>query len=451
MTPSFEIDHLRSNESRRKQAINNIYKIPLFLCLTLLLLGFGTLPALAIDGRAGDTVTIGADEVVDDDLYVGAQTLVIDGVVKGDVFFGVTTATINGTVEGDINGGAQSVTINGTVDDVRVGLTSLTLSEGSHVQGDLLMGGFSLDAQSGSNIDGDLLLGAGQGRLAGRIGKDVMAGVNGLEILGSIGGDVDATVGTQGEAMTFDPSLFMQDMPALPRVLGGLTIGESASIEGELNYSAPQAADVGEVASGGTTFELDAPDNVAAAEPTLASQVWQIARRVIALVLLGLFCAWLFRRPILRAAEQLDADPGSSTLWGVIVTVIMPFALLFGVGALIALALLFGAIQLGLISQTALSVGIPAMIALATAFVFIWGMISKVIVGYWLGRKMLSDSESIWIPLSIGIVVIAILSSIPYLGILVNSVVAVMGIGAVWLILRQSFRRQPEPVVQPAI
>lgn len=451
MTPSFEIDHLRSNESRRKQAINNIYKFPLFLCLTLLLLGFGTLPALAIDGRAGDTVTIGADEVVDDDLYVGAQTLVIDGVVKGDVFFGVTTATINGTVEGDINGGAQSVIINGTVDDVRVGLTSLTLSEGSNIQGDLLMGGFSLDAQSGSNVDGDLLLGAGQARLAGRIGKDVMAGVNGLEILGSIGGDVDATVGTQGEAMPFNPGLFMQNGPAIPNVLGGLTVGESASIGGELNYSAPRAADVGDVAAGGTTFELEAGDDVTAAEPTVASQLWQMARRVIALVLLGLFFAWLFRRPILRAADQLDADLGSSALWGVITTVIMPFVLLFGVGVLIALALLFGVIQLGLISQTALSVGIPALIAIATAFVFIWGLISKVIVGYWLGRKMFSNSGSIWIPLLIGIVLIAILSSVPYLGLLVNIVVAVMGVGAIWLILRESFRQQPEPIVQAAI
>src|SRR3989304_5776128 len=60
------------------------------------------IPARAFDGRGGDTVTIPAGEVIEDDLYVGAGTFTLDGVVKGDLIVAGSTITINGTVEGDL-------------------------------------------------------------------------------------------------------------------------------------------------------------------------------------------------------------------------------------------------------------------------------------------------------------------------------------------------------------
>ena len=69
------------------------------ICLVLFILAP---TALAFEGRGGDTVVIGADEVVEDDLYVGANTFTLDGTIKGDLIVFGSTIEINGTVEGDL-------------------------------------------------------------------------------------------------------------------------------------------------------------------------------------------------------------------------------------------------------------------------------------------------------------------------------------------------------------
>src|SRR5687767_15870586 len=59
-------------------------------------------PALAFDGRGGDTVTIASGETINDDLYVAGETIVVDGTIKGDLVAFGQTITINGIVEGDL-------------------------------------------------------------------------------------------------------------------------------------------------------------------------------------------------------------------------------------------------------------------------------------------------------------------------------------------------------------
>jgi predicted acyltransferase (DUF342 family) len=59
--------------------------------------------AWAIETRGGENVTIGPDEVVEDDLYVGANIVTVVGTVRGDlVAVGGTVRVDGGTVEGDL-------------------------------------------------------------------------------------------------------------------------------------------------------------------------------------------------------------------------------------------------------------------------------------------------------------------------------------------------------------
>src|ERR1044071_4501276 len=55
-----------------------------FVLTVLVALTFVT-PAYAFDGRGGDRVVIEAGEVINDDLYVGAQEFVLNGTVNGDL------------------------------------------------------------------------------------------------------------------------------------------------------------------------------------------------------------------------------------------------------------------------------------------------------------------------------------------------------------------------------
>lgn len=73
--------------------------------------------AYAFDGREGQTITIGKNEVIADDLYLTAQYIVVDGTIQGDLMVGAVDIVINGTVEGDLWATGSSLTLNGEVGD----------------------------------------------------------------------------------------------------------------------------------------------------------------------------------------------------------------------------------------------------------------------------------------------------------------------------------------------
>ncbi len=82
--------------------------------LAVLLLGV-LLPAgaLAAMVRQGETVTIGPDEVIGEDLYVIGRTLQIQGTVRGDLITASGRVEITGTVEGDVLSMAGDIRVSG--------------------------------------------------------------------------------------------------------------------------------------------------------------------------------------------------------------------------------------------------------------------------------------------------------------------------------------------------
>src|SRR4030095_13630122 len=115
----------------------------------LLVLTFIT-PAQAFDGRGGDKVIIGSDEVVDDDLYVSAEEFVLDGTVNGDLIVFGRTMTINGKVDGDVMAAGQTVVVNGEVTgSIRMAGSVLFVGEGASIGGDIVSAGYSLEVRKG--------------------------------------------------------------------------------------------------------------------------------------------------------------------------------------------------------------------------------------------------------------------------------------------------------------
>jgi hypothetical protein len=60
----------------------------------------------AIEFKAGQHVTVPADEVIDGDLYATGETVTIDG----------KTVTIDGTVRGDVVASGREVRVNGSIE-----------------------------------------------------------------------------------------------------------------------------------------------------------------------------------------------------------------------------------------------------------------------------------------------------------------------------------------------
>jgi cytoskeletal protein CcmA (bactofilin family) len=430
------------------------------------MLGTFAIPAYAFEGREGDRVVIAADEVIEDDLYVGANEFVLDGTVRGDVIVGGTVITINGTVEGDLWAAGQVVIINGVVaDDAHIAGAGLQLGDRAEVGGDLLAAGASLETKTGSTVGKDLLVGSGQTLLAGDVARDVLAGTGALELRGDFGRDVKAYVDqTEETASSPSPNVFMQQsIPlTLPSVAPGLTVAEGARIAGELVYSSTYDLDfpAGAVAGPVTRVEPEIDQGQVRAAPTPAQEAgrWalDLLRNIVTLVLFGLLLGWLAPIFLKAVSNKIQTQTWPSLGWGAIAWAAFFFTLLLIVIVMIAGGIIFGVLTLGGISGTILWLGILSLFALIVLFVLATAYVSKIVVGEALGKWILGKTNPVlaahryW-PMVLGVTVIAIvialfrfpLVPLGFFGWLLNFAVVLFGLGALWLWGRERLSRQP--------
>jgi cytoskeletal protein CcmA (bactofilin family) len=425
------------------------------ICLILFTL---TSTALAFESRSGDTIVIGAGEVIEDDLYVGAGTFTLDGTVKGDLIVGGNTIEINGTVEGDLLAAGQTVVVRGTVtDDVRIAGQALTLGDDAQVGDDVLAAGFSIEAEKGSSVGGDFFYGGYQALLAGDVAEDVRVAVGGLQLSGSVGGDVKAEVGEAGEGPP--PMFFMPGVPAMPSVPLGLTVDEGAEIGGKLDYTSASEWSIpaGVVAGVVTHHKPEIPVKVeeeVVVSPAMLAVGWFLGhlRRLVTLLLAGLLMVWVVPGWTEKATGALRASPLPSLGWGVVSIAAFFFALLVILIVTILAAVVFGVITLGGLAGTTAWTGGLTMALLVFFFSIAVAYVTKVVVSFLGGRLILAGLKPDWgegriWPLVVGVVLFVIITAIPILGWLVNLTVVLLGLGALWLLGRDIYRqRRAAPV-----
>jgi cytoskeletal protein CcmA (bactofilin family) len=401
--------------------------------------------------------------VINDDLYVTAETFVLDGTVNGDVIATGQTLTINGTVDGDVMAAGQTIVIHGTVTGaVRMAGSVLLIDEQAEVGGDVIAAGYSLETREGSVIGQDLVFAGGQVLLAGDVARNVQVGTGAFELRGTAGGDVIADVGEADAGYAGPPpALFMPQSPIpIPAVALGLSVAQSAKIEGNLTYTqSKEVALPTGVVTGEVTRTQPAANTAATRQETTGERIldWGIdtLRTSITLILIGLFLMWLFPLFIQGLSLKLQSAPFPSLGWGVAAYLIFFLALLLIIVIIVLAALLFGLLTLGGVAGTIISVGILSVFALILGFVLVTAFVAKIVFGQALGRWLLVRANSplaqhrFW-PMIIGVlitvVVIAVFSFplIPgFLGSLLNFVVVLLGLGALWLWGREQISQRP--------
>ena len=422
--------------------INKVLSV--FILLALLTMSI-TSSAMAFDGRSGENVVIEADEVIKDDLYVGATNFTLEGTVKGDLFVSGETIVINGTVEGDLFAAGQSVVINGTVtDDVRIAGAGLQLGEKAVIGGDLLGGSASMEAKKGSVVEGDFLYGGAQALLAGDVTGDAMFGAGALELRGTIGGDVTAEVGSAEDAGAPPSSYMWQTGIAVPSVAPGFTIGEDATIGGNLTYTQTKDIEIpSDAVSGKVTRKEPVADvNVQYTPPTAAEKAaswsFDLLRSIVTLVLFGLLLAWLAPKFMQSVMDKIQTTPAASLGWGVVSYAAFFFTLLVIFTAMIVGGVAFGVLTLGGISGTIVWLGILSIFALIVGFVLVTAFFTKIVVA-WLGGKWIMGrinpalaEHKVW-PLLVGVVIVALAVALPFIGWIFGLLVMFLGLGALWL------------------
>lgn len=413
--------------------------LSLVLCLVLAPASY------ALEKMEGSTVTIEAGEVIEDDLMVFANEFVLEGTVKGDVIFFATQATINGTVEGDLMGGGQEIYINGDItDDVRVGGSVITLGEAAQIGDDFMAGGYSLESMAGSLVEGDMFFGGAQARLAGDMGGDLWVSAGGLELLGTVAGDVQADVAAASDAPVFSPFMFVPGAANAPTFEWGLTLGEQAQIGGDLNYTAPVAADIPDGAvAGEVAFEevVQTAETTTVETLTPAQEAWNwlanLLRDLVALLLVGFLMVWLTPRWTGQVAGFVRERPLPSLGWGLLAIAAIFVSMMLVVAVMIMLAMAFNALTLGGLAGTTITIGLFVLFGLALLFGFTVTYFAKIIVAVASGRYIFSKfnsrlAENRYWCMALGVLLIVILTAVPWIGPLVALVVALLGFGALW-------------------
>jgi cytoskeletal protein CcmA (bactofilin family) len=411
----------------------------------VLLFGLLSSPVSAFETRSGEVVVIGPDEVVPDDLYVGAQSLLVDGVIEGDLFFGGQQVIVRGTVTGDVWLAGQELTVSGEVgDDCYMAGAALKLGPRARIGDDLWAAGYSLEASPGSLIQGALQYGGYQLLLASDVEEDANIGTAAMVLEGRIQGDVDLDVGSSSDRMFFDPTMFWTDMPTIPSVSPGLRFGEGAQIGGDLQYrSGESIPGIERVVQGSVThietMDRDTDDGEGyLVLGWLGRWIRRSLRRFLVLIIVGLLIAALLPGWLIRLGDELQNDPGPSVGWGALTYFLLPLALFILAIILIVMTILLSLIWLGPLVTPLLVIGLALILICGVVFGFTVTFITKIIVGYLLGRYILGtqkvdrEAQPI-IATLIGTAIVGILTAIPVLGWLLSLVIALFGLGAIWL------------------
>jgi len=412
-------------------------------------------PVWAGETRTGDIITVPSGTTVDNNLYASGNTVTIDGTIRGNLVAAAREVTINGTVEGNVYVGAQTLVINGKVDDVVAGTQVLQLGPNAVVSRNVTNFGYSFESKAGSSVQRDVLFFGSQALVAGNVERDVQGGMNGFELRGQIGRNVELGVGGSGTST----SQFTPASISMPAVAGGLRLAEGAKIGGRLDYAAPQEATIGSGAVAGpvtwrqTTNEgfrgFGGFDAIAVEQFSIMSQV----QRFATLLLVGLLLIWLAPRWMDRLGDTIQAKPLPTLGRGVLMCLLWLLLLILIPIVAILLALLFGLATLGGLAWMVGIVGFFSEIGIIVAFVVFVTYIAQAVIGYVIGKWLLRRlqpalAEGRVLPLVLGVLILVILTAIPIIGGLIGLVAVLLGLGALWRWLRPG---TPPAAVTPAL
>jgi len=357
-------------------------------------------PLQAAEIKKGqESYTLGAGDVVHNDLIVAAGTTRIDGTVEGDLIVFSQSVTVSGRVTGDVLAFCQNLRVTGEVEgNVR------SFSQFLSIAGQVLRNAtaFCQDAQleREGKIRGGLSVFAETVKTDGQVSRDLMAFAERQEIRGAIGGNA---------------------------LLGGarLEILPGASIEGAAVFHGGRQPEVSPEAKLARPLDVQLDPSSARSRYLSPGYYWWQAFRWAAAFLFGVVLVFLMPGFFVEVVRTLRRS-GPALGFGAVTTFLLPMA------ALVAAITIVG-----------LAVGLTAL------FLYVIALYSaQIFVGAFLGEKFLGEARatSDWLQrLALGLLAIRVAGMVPVAGVLVGFAVILLGTGALALALYRRMRPAPAP------
>ncbi|MEI8132356.1 MAG: polymer-forming cytoskeletal protein [Leptolinea sp.] len=370
---------------------------------------------------------IPAGSVVDQDVILSGTEIAIDGIVNGDVLALGQIVTVNGTINGSLYSGAEILTVGGKVNgSVYSAGGTLRLRPEAKLERSAFFAGGLLDLQSGSMVTRDLYSLALGAQFNGTIIRDTRAIIGPSELFKAF----LSVTGLQMPVITLPVISPVQN----PTPTSSLMLASLLPLPG-MQFSWEPANHYAAV-----SLPADTPPTDTTPFDWLK---WgkAILQTIAELLLLGILLAW-FKPNILRDASKSGwQHPWIALFYGLGVLVISFSALVLAFIVLMVLGSFFNWASLYVIAWIIWVGGSAAILLAAALFVVIFVFLSKLVVAYcignWLVEKMTAAANIMHVLLvTIGVIIYALLASIPSLGWIVSLTVTLYGLGACWLWLR---------------
>jgi cytoskeletal protein CcmA (bactofilin family) len=369
-----------------------------FLTLVAVFALFRTGEATRFAG--GEHFALKADSTVDDDLVIGVKEATLAGRIAGDLIFAGNGLSATGPVEGSVLAGGNNLQITGPVSrSVRAFMSSLMVDDS--VGHNLTAFGGELRIQQGAVIGRDVTFFGGTLVVAGKIeGKLNFAGGE-LVISGTI---------RRGAKVKADK----------------ITLTSTAVIEGDFDYTSKKEAkiDSAAVVTGKINHEL--PKKKSGQGISGWDVFWWLLWRTSELVT-GFLLIALFKKQMIALKETVARSFLKTLGVGLLAFIVIPI-----------MALLFAVVI----------VGLPLTLVL-TAFYVVALFLSCNFTGLPAGESVLrlfkkEETVSPYAAMTVGVILIQLLETVPHFGMLVVFATAWIGLGSIILGGSRLSARLPE-------
>ena len=340
--------------------------------------------------RTGEFVTIGSDQVVEDDFYGLAGSITHSGEIRGDMYVVGGSITQNGLVGSDLGVLGGTVQIHAPVsDDVRVIGGEVVIGE--YVGGDVFVIGGVLRLLSSATVAGDVFFYGGEGQIEGIISGSVMGASERLRIDGTVAGGVDVAAQS-------------------------LTLGDRTKISGDVRYISPNEL----VRSQNAIVEGELVRNQRQAE---AASIGTELVTVLLVWLFAVLCLFLFfRREIEVMVERIKSEPAKVGLLGLATLLLTP--IIFVLLMVTVLGALVGVVSL-----------LAWLLAVAVALV-----LTAIVIGSYTLTPLKQPAKLNLLAVFVGAAVLVVLSIIPIVGPFVVFVAFTMTLGGLIYSLYKALR-----------
>ena len=365
--------------------------INLLLTIVILVFAFPTTTLANEANRTPNTVTLSADDEVNEDYFAAGDVVEIFGTVNGDAYVAGGQVIVDGTINGDLLVAGGTVNISGTVtQDVRAvgGEIDITGEVGRNVSfgaGDVTIGGAAYIAGSIAGAAGNVLI-------SSPVDGDIRVASGNLTISEAVGGDIKA--GTDQ-----------------------LRITSQARVEGDVTYWSPLDASIEYTASiSGTVTKrqgIQNYDRQMNQKRAFDSGYW--IYWILTSLVVGLILTHLLPKAMTTSSEILAKRPWKSLLIGFGVLILMPLASV-----------------LVMVTVVGIPVGIISLLTYGIAL-YLAKFVSMVCAGNWVLQKTNKGKSSLKMMFAVGLLIFAVLKLVPILSFIAGLSFLLFGLGAMAL------------------